>query len=160
MKGLGAMRERWTPVAVVAGVLLGVNALGRITARLAASGSDRNQIRIGLGTLALIALIMIVIGYRWAIRYRSSRVAVDVAVAVFAGCLASILVGPFVVGSWPFREGAKLVLAQLWQYPAVGIGGAVFGFLIATALGRDHKSRAWQRYAETVRARPRRVVRR
>jgi hypothetical protein len=154
------MRERWTPVAVVVGVLFGINAVARIVARLAATGNDRDQIRIGLVTLAVIAVVMVVFGYRWAIRHRTPRIAVDLGAAVLVGCLASILLGPLVVGSWPFREGTGLVFAQLWQYPAVAAGGALFGFLIATALGRDYTSRAWQAYAETVRAKPRRAARR
>jgi len=36
----------------------------------------------------------------------------------------------------------------------------VFGLLLVMALGLDHKSQSWKRYAEQMQAKPRRVVRR
>jgi hypothetical protein len=57
-------------------------------------------------------------------------------------------------------DGAGVFFSQVWLYAAFVGGGALIGFLIATALGQDYKSKSLKRYAEARLAKPRRVIRR
>jgi hypothetical protein len=89
-----------------------------------------------------------------------ARVAPDLAAAVAVACLLTVLVGPFAGGTVPFKEGVGLFFGEIWQYLAGAGGGAILGLLVLIALGRDYRSQALKRYAETRMAKPRRVVRR
>jgi hypothetical protein len=84
----------------------------------------------------------------------------DLAGAALAGLLLTIFVGPYISGGSPFDGGAGVFFSQIWLYAAFAGGGALTGFLIATALGQDYKSRSLRRYAEMKSAKPRRVIRR
>ncbi len=154
------MRERWLPVGVLAGVLFAVNVVGRVVAKVWGDGNDKREINIGLTALAVLALLMILAAVRWVRRHPMPRVWGDFAVAIAAGCLLSVLVGPLLVGDRPFAEGAGLFFRQIWWYVGVTLAGAAFGTLVVMTLGQDWKSQAWRRYAEQARSRPRRVVRR
>jgi H+/Cl- antiporter ClcA len=154
------MKEKWLPVGILAGVLFAVNVLGRVIAKVWADGDDDRQINIGLVALGLVGLITLVASIRWVQRYPMPRVWGDLGIAVCAACLASVLIGPFLVGDAPFDEGAGLFFRQIWWYLGVTLGAGLFGALVVMTLGRDWKSKAWQRYAEQSRSRPRRVVRR
>ena len=108
----------------------------------------------------LIAAVMIGAAYWWARKHPMSRVLADLAIAIAVACLLSVLIGPFAAGSRPLKEGHSFFIAQIWQYLAIAAGGAVFGLLIVMTFGQDWKSQAYKRYTETVRAKPRKVVRR
>jgi hypothetical protein len=154
------MKDRWLPVAVVAGVLFAVNAIARWIVWLVASKSDTKQIVIGLVVFGVVGIVMIWTGVRWGRRYPMSRVVPDLFVIVVASCLLSVVVGPLAGGSLPFREGIGLFLGEIWRYVIYAIGGAVLGLLVLTMLGLDYRSQALKRYAELKQAKPRRVVRR
>ncbi len=154
------MRERWRSVAILAAGLFLINVIARFIAWQVVSSSEKNQLRIGLIAMAAVAVMLIGAGYWWALRFPPSRVAADLAVAILVACALSIGIGPFAGGSAPGREGSAFVVAEVWHYLALAVVGAGFGFAIAAMLGRDYQSQAWKRYAETVRARPRRPVRR
>jgi hypothetical protein len=154
------VKERWLPVGVLAGGLFAVNAIARLIVWLAASDSDRNQIRIGLIAMLAVAVVMIGAAYWWARRHPMPRVLADLAIALAVACALSVLVGPFAGGSRPFREGGAFFFAQIWQYLIIAAGGGLFGLLLVMMLGQDWKSQGLKRYAETARAKPRRVVRR
>jgi len=154
------MRERWLPVGVLAGVLFAVNVVGRVVAKFWGDGKDDREINVGLVALVVIGVVMIAAAVRWVRRYPTPRVWGDFAIAVGIACLASVLIGPLVVGDRPFAEGAGIFFRQIWWYLGVTLAGALFGSLIVMTLGQDWKSQAWKRYAEQARARPRRVVRR
>jgi hypothetical protein len=154
------MKERWLPVGILAGVLFAVNVLGRVAVKLWAHDNDKREINIGLLALVAIGLIVFAAAVRWVQRYPMPRVWGDFVFAVGAACLASVLIGPFVVGSKPFAEGAGLFFRQIWWYLGVAIVGGGLGTLLMMTLGRDWKSRAWKRYADQSRSRPRRTVRR
>ncbi len=154
------MKERWLPVGVLAGVLFAVNVVARFIAWLAASHSESKQTTIGLIAAGAIGAVMIVAGYLWARRVPTPRVVGELSLAILAGCLFSVIVGPFAGGSAPFKEGGTFFYSEVWHYLALAAGGAVFGVLVAMTLGQDLKSQSWKRYAETQRSRPRRVVRR
>src|SRR2546426_11776487 len=103
------MKERWLPVGILAAVLFAVNGLGRLIVKLLANGhQDTRQIGIGLVAIAAVGVVMIGAAYWWARRHPMPRVLADLAVAVIVGCLLSVLVGPFVVGSRPMAEGFGL----------------------------------------------------
>ncbi len=154
------MRDRWVPVGVLAGALFAINAIARLVVWLTASGSAAKQTTIGLIAVFAVAAAMIVAAYWWAVRHPMPRVLGDLAVALAGGCLLSVLIGPFAGGSAPFREGSAFFIAEIWHYLLIGAGGAVLGLLIVIAVGRDHKSQALKRYAQSKLAKPRRVVRR
>ena len=154
------MRDRWQPVGILAGVLFVINAVIRFIVWQVAPKSDAKQIVFGFLGLGLVSLVMAVAGYRWGRRYPLARVTPDLAVAVSVGCLLTVLVGPFAGGTVPFKEGAGMFFAEIWHYLAFTGGGAVLGFLVLMALGRDYRAEALKRYAETRMAKPRRVVRR
>jgi hypothetical protein len=154
------MKERWLPVGILAGVLFVINALGRVVAKLWADGNEQRETNAGYVALALICLVMIAAAVRWVRRYPTPRVWWDFAVAAVAGCLLSVLIGPFIVGDQPFAEGAGIFFRQIWWYLGLTLGGAGFGALVVMTLGQDWKSQAWKRYAEQNRNRPRKVVRR
>jgi hypothetical protein len=154
------MKERWLPVGVLAGVLFGVNVVARFIVWLTASHSAGKQTTIGLVAAGAIGVVMIVGGYLWARRVPTPRVVGELSLAILAGCLFSVLIGPFAGGSAPFKEGGTFFYSEVWHYLALAAGGAAFGVLVAMTFGQDVKSQNWKRYAETQRARPRRVVRR
>jgi hypothetical protein len=154
------MRERWLPVGVLAGVLLGVNVVARFVVWLVARSDSGRQTAIGLVAAGAIGAVMIGAGYLWARRVYTPRVVGELSVALLAGCAFSVIIGPFAGGSAPFKEGGTFFYSEIWHYLALGAGGAAFGVLIAMTLGRDLKSQSWKRYAEAQRSRPRRVVRR
>lgn len=154
------MRDRWQPVGILAGILFVINVACRFIVWQLVSKSDSKQIALGLIGLGLIAAVMIWAGYRWAVRYPTSRVSADLGATIAVACLATVLIGPFAGGSVPFREGAGFFFGEIWQYLAFAGGGAIVGALVAIALGRDYRSVALKRYTQLSAAKPRRVVRR
>jgi hypothetical protein len=154
------VKERWLPVAAVAGGLFATNIVARLIVRFTASKSAAHQTWIGLIAILAVAVVMIGVAFWWAKRYPMPRVGADLGVAVLVACALSVLVGPYAGGSGPFKEGLGFFFGEVWHYLAISAGGAVFGLLLVMAFGQDYRSQSWKRYAETVRAKPRRVVRR
>ncbi|GIJ50106.1 hypothetical protein Val02_69920 [Virgisporangium aliadipatigenens] len=154
------MGKRWVPVAVLAGVLFGVNVIGRVAAKLFAEKDDDKQITIGLVALGVIGVIVLGMAVRWTQRYPMNRVWGTLGGAVLAACAASVLIGPLLVGETPFAEGAGLFFRQIWWYLGMSLAAGAFGALAVMTFGKDWKSQAWKRYAEQANAKPRKVVRR
>jgi hypothetical protein len=154
------MKERWLPVGLLAVVLFAVNVAGRVAAKVWADGNDDKEIRIGLIALGVIGVLVLVVTVYWTQRRPIPRVWADLGFGVGAGCLASVLLGPLVVGDAPFAEGAGLFFRQIWWYLGITIVAAGLGMLGVMTLGKDWKSRAWKRYAEQATSRPRKVARR
>lgn len=154
------MRDRWLPVGLLAGVLFAVNVVARLVIRLAFDGDVETTDRVSLGMFAVIGLILAAVAFVWGRDRPAGRWGPDVAVAVLAAMLLTILVGPFLNGSHPFADGAGAFFAQIWLYLAATGVGTLLGYLVLTALGRDHRSQQLKRYAEIKSAKPRRVVRR
>ena len=148
------------PVGILAGGLFATNVVARLIVRWTASKSAASQTRIGLVAIIAVAVVMIGATYWWARRYRTSRVLADLAVASGVACLLSVLIGPFAGGSAPFKEGVGFFIGEIWHYLLLSAGGVLLGYLIVMAFGQDYKSQSWKRYAESVKARPRRVARR
>lgn len=154
------MRERWQPVAILAGVLFVINAIARFVTWTLVTDNANDQLTIGLVAMGAVAVVMVGAGYWWARQYAMPRVVGELAVAILVACALSIGIGPFAGGSVPGREGAAFLIAEIWQYLGLAGLGGVLGVLIAIAAGQDRKSQAWKRYADNVQARPRRPVRR
>lgn len=154
------MRERWRPVWILAGILFAINVIVRFIAWQTAQKSDSRQITIGLIGFGLVAAVMVAAGVWWGRRYPMSDVGPQLVVAVAAGCLASVIIGPLAAGSYPFREGPGFFFAEIWHYLAFAGGGAIVGLLVLIMLGGDYRSQALKRYAESKLTKPRRTVRR
>lgn len=154
------MRARWQPVAILTAILFVVNAIARFLVWQGGADSEHSQTTIGLVAMAVVAVVMIGAGYWWTRRHPVPRVLADLAVAAVLGAVLSVVVGPFAGGSVPFKEGAGFVFSEVWHYLGLAAVGVALGVMIAIAAGQDRKSRALRRYAETVRSKPRRVVRR
>ena len=154
------MKERWLPVGLLAVVLFAVNVAGRVAAKVWADGNDDKEIRVGLIALGVIGVLVLAMTVYWTQRRPVPRVWADLGFGVGAACLASVLLGPLVVGDAPFAEGAGLFFRQIWWYLGIAIVAAGLGMLAVMTLGKDWKSRAWKRYAEQATSRPRKVARR
>lgn len=154
------MKQRWLPVGILGGVLFVENVIARWVVKLFAGDNDKETTNIGLVSLILVAVIMAVAAYYWARRHPMPRTVGDLALGAVLGCLLSVVLGPLLAGSTPMTEGVDFFVGQIWHYLLLAAGGAGFGLLVVVALGHDYKSQSWKRYAEQVKAKPRRVVRR
>ncbi len=154
------MWQRWRQVVVLVGVLFGLNAVSRLTVWLFAKHSDRGQAAIGLIYAIAVGLVMIYAGWVWVQRKPAARVVGELFVAIVLGLACSLALGPFAGGSAPFVEGGNLVYAEAWHYVLFAGVGAALGACAAIMLGRDPRSRAYKRYLEANKGKPRRVVRR
>jgi hypothetical protein len=154
------MKDRLLPVGALAGALFAVNVVARLVTRLAFGDRPEVQDRVSLVMFAVIALILAVVAATWARNSPTTRWVPDLAAAVLVALALTVFVGPFISGSHPFAGGAGQFFSQIWLYAGFAGGGAVLGFLVVTAFGLDYRSQSLKRYAETKRAKPRRVVRR
>lgn len=153
------MKERWLPVGVVAGVLFVVNIVARLVVRIAAGSDEGKQTKIGLIAFVAVGVVVLAAAVWWSRRFLMPRVVGDLAMAVLAACVLSVLVGPFISSGEPFGGGAGYVIAQFFTYLVVCAAGGLFGVVGVMVAGADRKSQAWKRYAETIQAKPSRVVR-
>ncbi|MET0416440.1 MAG: hypothetical protein ABW022_10510 [Actinoplanes sp.] len=154
------MDRRWRDVGVLAGALFAVNVAARLIIRFGFDGDDTAADRVSLAMFVVIGLILAVVAFRWGRRRPLAAWAGDLAVVVLVAMALTVLVGPLLVGHNPFAGGAGTFFAQIWLYLLATGAGIMIGYLVATALGLDHRSQQLKRYAEVKAAKPRRVVRR
>jgi len=154
------VRRRWLPVGVLAGGLFVVNVVARLVVRFGFDADAEIEDRISLAMFALIGAILASVAFVWGRRRPVGRWGGDVAVAILAALALTIFVGPFLSGGHPFSDGAGAFFSQIWLYGGFAASGTLVGFLVLTALGRDHRSQQLRRYAETRLTKPRRVLRR
>lgn len=154
------MRQRWAPIAALAVGLFGINVIARLITRLGFDGDDTAENRVSLAMFAAIGLVLAAVAFVRAQQQRPSRWLPEIAAAALAGMLLTVLVGPFVSGDTPFSGGAGNFFSQIWLYAAFAVVGTLLGYWIATALGRDYRSRTLSAYARARTRGPRRVVRR
>lgn len=155
------MRERWQAAGVLAGVLFMVNVVARLIIRFGFDGDDTTAAdRVSLGMFAVIGAILAALTFVWARRRPAAEWGTDIAAAVGVALVVTILVGPLLVGENPFGGGAGTFFAQIWLYFAATGIGVLLGYLLAVALGLDHRSQALKRYAELKAAKPHKSVRR
>ena len=153
-------QQRWFPAAALAVGLFAINAATRLVIRLGFSESTTAQDRASIVMFALVGVALAGVTFLRAQAVRPSAWLWDIALGGIGGMLLTILVGPFISGDEPFSGGAGNFFSQVWLYGGFGIVGTLLGYWIATALGRDYRSRSLTAYVNTRAARPRRVVRR
>ena len=154
------MKQRWWPIVALAVGLFAINVVARLISRLAFSGDDDAENRVSIGMFAVIGLALAVFTFWRAQRKRPGEWLPEIAAAAIGGLLLTVLVGPFISGDTPFENGAGNFFAQVWLYGGFAIVGTLLGYWVATALGRDYRSRSLTAYTQTRAAKPRRVVRR
>ncbi|MEW2381648.1 hypothetical protein AB0873_06095 [Micromonospora sp. NPDC047707] len=155
------MSQRWRAVGILAGALFLVNVVARLIIRFGFDADDTAAAdRMSLGMFVVIGLVLAAVTFVWARRRPAARWGSDVAAAVGVALALTVLVGPLLVGENPFGGGPGTFFAQIWLYLAATGVGVLLGYLLAVALGLDHRSQTLKRYAETKAAKPRRPVRR
>ncbi|MFY1704249.1 hypothetical protein ACN28G_21355 [Micromonospora sp. WMMA1923] len=155
------MNERWRTVGALAGTLFAVNVVARLVIEFGVDGDQSAAAdRVSLGMFLVIGVILAGLAFHWGRDRPVARWGADLAAAVLVALLLTVLVGPLLVGNNPFANGAGTFFAQIWLYLAASGAGTLVGYLVLTALGRDHRSQQLKRYAERGNAKPRRVVRR
>jgi hypothetical protein len=153
-------QQRWFQIAALAVGLFAINVLTRLVIRLGFDGNDNAEDRASLVMFALIGLALAVFTFLRAQRVLPSSWLPDLAFGAIGGMLLTILVGPFISGDAPFSGGAGNFFSQIWLYAGFAIVGTLLGFWIATALGRDYRSRSLKAFAQARTSKPRKVVRR
>ncbi|MER7458494.1 hypothetical protein [Micromonospora sp. NPDC126480] len=155
------MSQRWRAVGVLAGALFLVNVVARLIIRFGFDGDDTTAAdRVSLGMFVVLGLILAVVAFVWSRHRPVAGWAADVTAAVGVALALTVFVGPLLVGRNPFGDGAGMFFAQIWLYLAATGIGVLLGYLLAVALGLDHRSQSLKRYAETKAAKPRKPVRR
>lgn len=154
------MKQRWVTIALVAVGLFAINVVARLIIRLGFNGDEDAGDRVSLIMFGVIGLALAVVTFIRAQRRPPREWLPDLGAAALLGMLLTILIGPFISGDGPFDGGAGNFFAQIWLYGGFAIAGTLLGYWIATALGRDYRSRALSAYAQQRATKPRRVVRR
>jgi hypothetical protein len=154
------IRKRWVPVAALALGLFMINVVARLVIRFGFADDTTAESRASVVMFAAIGVALAVVTFFWAQRYRPSAWLPRIAAAAIVAMLLTVLVGPFISGDGPFSGGAGNFFAQIWLYGGFAIVGTLLGYWVATALGRDYRSRSLSAYAQARATKPRRVVRR
>jgi hypothetical protein len=153
-------QRRWFQIAVLAVGLFAIDVVTRLVIRLGFHGDTTAEDRASLVMFALIGLALAGFTFVRAQRVPPGAWLPDLALGALGGMLLTILVGPFISGDAPFSGGAGNFFSQVWLYGGFAIVGTLLGYWIATALGRDYRSRSLKAFAQARVAKPRRVVRR
>ncbi len=154
------MRQRWMPAAALAVGLFALNVIARLIVRFGFDGDDTAENRVSIVMFTGIALVLAVATFLRCQQKRPGQWLPELAAAVVGGMLLTVLIGPFVSGDTPFEGGAGNFFSQIWLYGGFAIVGTLLGYWIATALGRDYRSRSLSAYTRARATKPRRVVRR
>jgi uncharacterized membrane protein YjjB (DUF3815 family) len=153
-------QQRWFPAAALAVGLFVINVVTRLVTRLWFNSSGTAEDRASIVMFGLIGLALAVVTFVRAQRVPPSVWLWDIFLGAAGGMLLTILAGPFVSGDQPFAAGAGNFFSQVWLYGGFAIVGTLLGYWIATAIGRDYRSRSLKAFVQTRSAKPRRVVRR
>lgn len=154
------MKQRWVSIAVLAAALFAINVVARLVTRFAFPDDDSAENTVSIVMFAVVGLVLAVVAYRWAQRVRLGTWLPELAAAAAGGMLLTILVGPFVSGDYPFSGGAGNFFSQVWLYGGFAIVGTLLGYWVATALGRDYRSKSLKAFTIAKTTKPRRIVRR
>ena len=154
------MRQRWVQIASLAAALFAINVIARVVIRIGFNEDDTAQNRVSIVMFAVIGLVLATVTFLRSQRVPPSSWLPELAAAAIGGMLLTILVGPFVSGDSPFSGGAGNFFSQVWLYGGFAIVGTLLGYWLATALGRDYRSKSLAAFAKAKLTKPRRVVRR
>ena len=152
-------QQRWFPAAALAVGLFAINVVSRLVIRLVYSGNQTAEDRASVIMFGLIGLALAVVTFLRSQRVPPGTWLWEIGFGAVAGMLLTIGVGPFVSGNQPFAGGAGNFFSQVWLYSGFAIVGTLLGYWVATALGRDYRSRSLAAYVRGRAAKPRRVVR-
>jgi hypothetical protein len=152
-------QQRWFPAAALAVGLFAINVVSRLVIRLGFSGNQAAEDRASVIMFGLIGLALAVVTFLRSQRVPPGTWLWEIGFGAVAGMLLTIGVGPFVSGNQPFAGGAGNFFSQVWLYSGFAIVGTLLGYWVATALGRDYRSRSLAAYVRGRAAKPRRVVR-
>jgi hypothetical protein len=154
------MRQRWVQIASLAAALFAINVIARVVIRIGFNEDDTAQNRVSIVMFAVIGLVLATVTFFRSQRVPPSSWLPELAAAAIGGMLLTILVGPLVSGDSPFSGGAGNFFSQVWLYGGFAIVGTLLGYWLATALGRDYRSKSLAAFAKAKLTKPRRVVRR
>jgi hypothetical protein len=152
-------QQRWFPAAALAVGLFAINVASRLVIRLGFSGNQTAEDRASVIMFGLIGLALAVVTFLRSQRVPPGTWLWEIGFGAVAGMLLTIGIGPFVSGNQPFAGGAGNFFSQVWLYAGFAIVGTLLGYWVATALGRDYRSRSLAAYVRGRAAKPRRVVR-
>jgi hypothetical protein len=154
------MKQRWVPVAILAAALFVINVAARLIIRFGFDSSPATastaENRASIVMFSVIGLVLAVMAFLQSQRKPPSVWVPEQGVAAISAMLLTILVGPFISGSQPFAGGGDDFFSQLWLYLGFSILGTLLGYWIATALGRDYRSKGLKAFATAKANRPRR----
>ncbi len=153
-------QQRWFPAAALAVALFAINVATRLVIRFGFSGSQAAEDRASVVMFAVIGLALAAVAFLRAQRVPPSTWLWEIGFGALGAMLLTILGGPFISGGQPFAGGAGNFFSQIWLYGGFAIVGTLLGYWIATALGRDYRSRSLAAYVRNRATKPRRVVRR
>jgi hypothetical protein len=134
--------------------------VARLVIRWGFDGDETAENRASIIMFAVIGLTLAGVAFVRAQRVPPMSWLPDLTAAALGGLLLTVLVGPFVSGDTPFAAGAGSFFSQIWLYGGFAIVGTLLGYWVATALGRDYRSRSLSAFAQNRATKPRRVVRR
>ena len=154
------MKQRWAQMALLTAGLFVINVIARLIVRIGFPDDDTAESRVSLGMFVVVGLVLAVVTFVRAQRVPPTEWSGEIGAAALVAMLLTILVGPFISGDGPFTGGAGNFFSQIWLYGGFAIVGIALGFWVATALGRDYRSKALSAYAKTSAAKPRRTVKR
>jgi hypothetical protein len=145
-------RVRARRIAVLTGILVGINLCARLVTR---SALPEDTDPFVTGALSIFAMVVAVgvAGFLWTSRRRVPLVAGDLFFVLVATTLLVTLAGPFVSGKPDFDLG--LTMQQLGLCAGLLVVGSAGGVLLAVALGLDPTSRAWKQQAAKLKRKPR-----
>jgi hypothetical protein len=153
-------QQRWIPGAALGVALFAINVVTRLVTRFGFSGNQAAEDRASVVMFALIGVALAAVAFVRAQRVPPSTWLWEIGFGALGAMLLTILVGPFISGGQPFSGGAGNFFSQIWLYGGFAIVGTLLGYWIATALGRDYRSRSLAAYVRSRATKPRRVVRR
>jgi len=153
-------KQRWFLITLLGLALFAVNVVARLVIRLGFNSDDTAQSRASIVMFAVLGVMFAVTTFVRAARVPPGTWLPDLTAGALIGLLLTVLAGPFVSGDAPFSAGAGSFFSQVWLYAGFAIVGTLLGYWIATALGRDYRSKSLKAYAMARTNKPRRPVRR
>jgi len=154
------MRDRYKPVAMVAGLLVLMGIAMHVIMQVGFKKNTNDQENVVIVVLIGVAVVMIICSYVWSVRHPIAHVVPELLLVVAIGCIGTVVIAPLFVAVSPFHDGAGDFFEQIWIYLGVGLGASLLGWLVALAVGQDYRAKQLKRFAATVSSKPHRPVRR
>jgi hypothetical protein len=160
-------RNRWVRVGAVALGFFLINGIARFVSWLthrepeistvATPESATDTVISVTGMLSTVALVAVAAGF-WSVRHPVGRVIADLGLAVLAGTVLAMFVGPFFGGNTPFEDGLEMFVLQFLQFLGLGAVGIFLGYVAMVVLGKDWKTRGLAAFAERYSKKPHRIA--